>query len=418
MKRILIQLSLLLPCFAFAQSRLVLNNDGYIVISNSAYLVIDNGNANAITLTGTGGRIITEAENNRIRWNISNNTGSYVIPFFDDDNATKIPFTVTIGTAGSAGGRIDFSTYDNASWDNNVYRPSDVTNMNSLIGGTDDSPKVIDRFWITDASSYTTKPSATLSFTYIDAEWSAAGNTITEGNLGAQRFNTPAGNWDAYVPQGSISTAANTVTNVPATSANFFRSWTLTDNTSPLPIELISFTGVCANGNLGIKWSTATETNNNYFTIEKSIDGIEFEAAATINGAGNSSSVINYSYTDTNPFNGTYYRLAQTDFNGNSKKSGVIYVAACDDPNAGMNVFSQGANDFTIQIDAAVAENYTVTIYNMMGQVVASKSMYVDAGIFKTKMTLENMDDAMYFVNISNGTTKKLTKKIVISHSN
>ncbi len=418
MKKILTYLFLAAPIIGFAQSRIVMNNDGYIVITNSAFLVIDNGNANAITLAGSGGRIITEAENNRIRWNISNNTGAFVIPFFDDDNATKIPFTVNIGTAGSAGGRIDFSTYDNPSWNNATYEPSDVTNMNSLIGGANDSPKVIDRFWIADASSYGTKPSATLSFTYIDAEWSAAGNTITEGNLGAQRFNTPAGNWDAYVPQGSISTAANTVTNVPATPANFFRSWTLTDNTSPLPIELISFTGVCVNGNVGIKWATATETNNNYFTIEKSADGVEFEAAATINGAGNSSSVINYSYADTNPFNGTYYRLRQTDFNGNSKKSAVIYVAACDDPNSGMNVFNQGANDFTIQIDATAAENYTVTIYNTMGQIVASKNIYVEAGAFKTKMTLENIDDAMYFVNISNGTTKNLTKKIVIGHSN
>lgn len=416
MKRIYILLSLLVPCFASAQSRLVLNNDGYIVIRNGAYLVIDNGNANAVSTAGTGGRIITEAENNRIRWNISSNTGSYVIPFFDDDNATKIPFTVTIGTAGSAGGRIDFSTYDNASWDNSTYQPSDVTNMNSLTGGTNNSAKVVDRFWIADAGSYGTKPSATLTFTYIDAEWSAAGNTITEGNLGAQRFDAPNGDWDAYVPQGTTSTAANTVSNVPAAPADFFRSWTLTDNTSPLPIELLSFSGACVNGNVTLKWATASETNNDYFSIERSSDGITFKTIATIDGAGTSSSVLNYSYTDNAALaTGGYYRLHQTDFNGDRKGSSAVFIAACAASDATIDVYSAGANDFTIAVDATAAANYTVKISNALGQLVTSKTIYINEGFSKTNIRLENIDDAMYFVNVTNGTDQSVTKKIIIN---
>lgn len=414
MKRIYISLSLLMPCLAFSQARLVLNNDPYIVIKNSAYLVIDNGNANAITLAGTGGKIISEAETNRIRWNISNNTGTYVMPFFDDDDATKIPFTVAITSAGSSGGRIDFSTYDNPSWDNNTYRPSDVTNMNSLVGGSNDSPKVIDRFWITDASSYASKPDATLAFTYIDAEWSAAGNTITEANLGAQRFNTPAGNWDAYTPQGTISTSLNTVTGVPAAAADFFRSWTLTDNTSPLPIELISFTGACADGKVGIHWSTATETNNNYFTLERSADGTKFEAFAQVEGAGNSTSTLKYSYTDNHPYSGTYYRLRQTDYNGATKTSKMIYVEACEKEGGNVNVYNSGSKDYTIAINAVTAENYTVSVYNVLGKVIASKTMFVDAGDFKATMTLDDVDNGIYFVNVVNGNSKTI-KRIVVS---
>lgn len=403
-----------MPCIAFSQARLVLNNDPYIVIRNNAFLVLANSNANAITLTGTGGKIITEAENNRIRWDISNATGTYVVPFFDDDNATKIPFTVAIGTAGSAGGHIDFSTYDNPSWDNNTYRPSDVTNMNSLVGGSNDSPKVIDRFWIADAGSYGTKPGATLAFTYIDAEWSAAGNTITEANLGAQRFNSSAGNWDAYVPQGTISTAANTVTGVPATAANFFRSWTLTDNTSPLPIELLSFTGSCAEGRNMIGWSTATETNNNYFTLEKSDDGKKFESFATVNGAGNSTSVLDYSYPDNSPYSGTYYRLRQTDYNGSSKTSQVIFVASCSGTGSSIQVYNTGSSDITIAINSPVPSNYTVTVYSMLGNLITSKTFSAEAGDFRTTMQLETINDAMYFVNVTNGSTENITRKIAI----
>src|SRR3989344_9575857 len=101
---------------AFSQARLVMDNGGTLRISNGAFLVVDNSNANAITQLGTGGRIISEAETNYVRWNISNNTGTYIVPFFDDDNALSIPFSVAISVAGSAGGRIDFSTYDGGTW--------------------------------------------------------------------------------------------------------------------------------------------------------------------------------------------------------------------------------------------------------------------------------------------------------------
>lgn len=403
----------------FAQAQLVLNNDPYINIGTGTYLVLANGNANAITQVGTGGRIITEGETNRIRWNITSNTGSYVVPFFDNDHALEIPYTLTVGVAGAAGGYIDFSTYDNTGatpWNNAGYMPSDVTNMNSFVGGANNSAKVIDRFWIIDASSYTTKPTATMAFTYIDAEWMAAGNTITEGNLGAQRFETPSGDWDSYVPQGTASAAANTVTGVPVAPADFWRSWTLSDNTSPLPIELISFEGNCSNGSIILKWSTATETNNDYFTIERSDDGINFHSIGTLDGAGNSSSILNYSFSDAAPLsNGNYYRIRQTDYNGDSKTTTTIYVAPCADPGANMDIYNQGENQFTVVIDAEFAGNYTIRIFNALGQIVTSNTLYVAEGFNKTTIQLENIDDAMYFVNITNGSDRFLTKKIIIN---
>lgn len=403
----------------FSQARLVLNNDPYLVIANSAYLVIENPAANGITEIGSGGRIVTEAETNIVRWNITSTTGSYTLPYYDVDNASEIPFTVNITGAGSAGGSIDFSTYDNTGgtpWNNAGYMPSDVTNMNSFVGGANNSPKVIDRFWIADASSYGTKPTANLDFTYIDAEWSAAGNTITEANLGAQRFETPNGDWDTYTPQGTINTATNRVTAAPASAANFWRSWTLSDNTSPLPIELVSFNGECMNGDVILKWSTATETNNDFFTIERSEDGITFHALGSLDGAGNSSTVLNYTHTDHSPFSaGAYYRITQTDYNGSSKSSSVVFVSACADPNANIDVYNTGSDEFSIVIDASFASNYTVTIYNALGQIITSKTIYVSEGLTKTNIQLNNIDDAMYFVNITNGGSQNVTKKIVIN---
>ena len=97
--------------------------------------------------------------------------------------------------------------------------------------------------------------------------------------------------------------------------------------TAPLPIELVAFTAVLDKTEVVLKWTTATEENNDYFTIERSRNGISFETMTTIDGAGNSSSEKSYAAKDASPLEGTsYYRLKQTDFNGTYTYSQLIAV--------------------------------------------------------------------------------------------
>ena len=93
-----------------------------------------------------------------------------------------------------------------------------------------------------------------------------------------------------------------------------------------LPIELISFTGESYVDYNLIKWVTASEINNDYFTIERSLDGINFITLNNVDGAGTSTSIRNYSLSDYQPNDITYYRLRQTDFNGDNKTSEIIAV--------------------------------------------------------------------------------------------
>jgi hypothetical protein len=73
-------------------------------------------------------------------------------------------------------------------------------------------------------------------------------------------------------------------------------------NTTVLPIELIQWNAVCLENQSQLHWSTATEINNDYFTIERSLDGQNWVAIETISGAGNSNSILNYTYLDTQIF--------------------------------------------------------------------------------------------------------------------
>ncbi len=407
---------------SFSQGRLVMDNDPYIVIANSAFVVLDNSNTNALTQTGTGGRIISESETNRIRWNISNATGTYIIPFYDNDAVpvstptNEIPVTVVIGTGGTAGAtnHIDFSTYDGGS-DNNTFRPTGVTNMgNVTVPAANNSLQVTDRFWILDAN-HAVKPDVTLSFTYVDLE-NAAPNTLVEANLKAQRWNATTSDWDGilFLPVGSANTITNIVSAVTVPSADFYRSWTLVDFTTPLPIELLSNEVNCSENNVIVKWTTATETNNNFFTIEKSIDGTNFIAIGNVLGAGNSTSLLTYSFTDYNAYNGTsYYRLKQTDYNGNTKTFNIITSENCNTSAVNINAFNDQSGNIAIVIDSDINANYTATLFDAIGKKINSNTFDAVKGNNTFKLDASNLKSGIYFISIDNG-KEKLTKKIFI----
>lgn len=94
-----------------------------------------------------------------------------------------------------------------------------------------------------------------------------------------------------------------------------------------LPIELISFEAKLNNRQVDIHWATASEQNNDFFTIERSADGLNWEIVTTAAGAGNSIYRIDYAAYDSRPLSGiSYYRLKQTDFDGAFEYSNIVSV--------------------------------------------------------------------------------------------
>jgi hypothetical protein len=380
---------------AFSQARISFSSNPFIVISNGAWLVIDNPNANA--MPATGGKIITEAETNRVRWNIGTTTGTYTVPFADnDDGQAAIPLSITVGTAGVGAGRIDFSTYDAPSagiapanyWDNYLYKPSGVNHVSDYLTGASvnsGSRYAIDRFWIIDANGYTTRPALSqMVFTYIDAEHTAASNVITEANLGAQFYNGTSHSWDDMLPTGTVNTGANTVTVTTAISAaNFRRVWTLSDATNPLPVTLLNLSADCENGNVTVKWATASEINCDYYSIERSFDGINFQLTGQVVGAGNSNVINTYSYTD-NVKTGqvVYYRLKQTDYDGSFAYYGPVQTSCTGGSDKLDFVFMSPGHNGNIQgqVHAPANGNYNLSVYDNIGRLIVGEEIYLSKG--------------------------------------
>ncbi len=403
--RILFIILLLSPSIFFAQERLVINDNAFINIDNSAYLVIDNGNANAITTMGAGGNIISEDETDLIKWNISNTTGTYTIPW-TTNSGVKIPQSLDITTAGSSGGSILFSTYETAT-DMNAPYPSAVINMN--FNAIDKSLYVIDRFWHVDARSFGTWPSGDMELHYDPAvNEMGASNTINEANLQAQRFNTALGHWESYILLGGVDVANDKVSRIPFSAAEFFQDWILVDNTNPLPVTLTEFEVECNQNLIEISWTTTTEINNDYFVIEKSFDANTFFELATVQGAGNSNSTINYSITDDS-YNGTvYYRLKQVDFNGATT---YYHIKTVNCNNSSISIYPNPANE-KITINTKNFNNAYVEIYNSIGKLVFRKELKSEL----TELQTAELSQGMYMLSLIIQGKLVTHEKLIIRH--
>ncbi|MCB9033972.1 MAG: T9SS type A sorting domain-containing protein [Chitinophagales bacterium] len=382
----------------FTQARFILNG-AYININDSAFLVIDNPNSNAITRNS--GYIISEGEYNKVRWNIATTNGSYTIPF-GFSTTDYLPLQLSTSGASGTNGYFDFST-NSGNWQNSTYLPTQPTGINVNYNGIDNSENVIDRFWLIDAINYTTKPNlSNLTFSYRDVEHTQASNTITEANLGAQRWNDVTQDWYDFLPSGTVNTTTNQVTVASVSSSDFFSWWTLVEKESPLPVQLTAFNATCNENSVELTWQTASEINNSHFEIERSTNAQDFESIATIpTQNGNANNIQNYQTVDENPLSTiTYYRLKQVDNNGNYTYSSIVKTN-CSTSNQIpiVNIYPIPATNFiTVDIKHLVG-NKQLIIYNTEGKVMHQQSLNNDENVVQ-QIDISNYAKANYILRI------------------
>ncbi len=138
----------------------------------------------------------------------------------------------------------------------------------------------------------------------------------------------------------------------------------------PLPVSLVSFTSICNNKNVTFYWSTASETNNDYFLIQSTTDLVNWVTIQKINGAGNSTSLLNYSFSYSKETNAIYYyRLKQVDFNGDYKYSAIINDGNCKPIENEIVLFPNPSSGiFNLQINNTTGKVLSIDIYNVLGE--------------------------------------------------
>lgn len=224
---------------------------------------------------------------------------------------------------------------------------------------------------------------------------------VTEGALGdsfVNQINALAG--EKYIL---------VVDNFSESNQPFTLDWTLSSGATlgctPLPIELLSFTGKNDGKRNIIEWTTSTEINNDHFNLERSIDGKNFESFANINGAGNSTSTINYIMQDNHPYNGlTYYRLKQTDFNGNYSYSKVISIESKVSNVELSNVRpNPTTNDIMFDFYSSTSGKLNIQVIDFTGRIVINEDVYVTDGKTTLNGKMNDLAKGIYSLKVTFG---------------
>ncbi len=273
-------------------------------------------------------------------------------------------------------------------------------------------PNVIDRWWVI----YAPGMYGSLTLTYAGDE-----NT-TDPSLRTGLFSIQAWNGTQWLPpQGSGTGVTSGTGTVTASSFSDFLPIVLVSTPSPLPVQLISFKAKRLNFVVETEWITASEKNNSHFLIERSIDGKKFESIGRVKGAGNSTVMNQYRFTDDKPLNGTsYYRLKQFDFDGKFTYSKIEKVDF--EGNSGMNeieVLSLEPNPFTETLNAVYnlpADGETlIRIMDAKGKTVYSENEFRNSGANQFSFNEGyKLKSGIYFLLINQGnyrTSKRIVKQ-------
>lgn len=188
---------------------------------------------------------------------------------------------------------------------------------------------------------------------------------------------------------------------------------------SILPIELLSFEGKIVENEVLLSWTTQTELNNDYFTIERSIDAMTFEPVNTITGNGTSSIKHDYKLFDPNPYDGVnYYRLKQTDYNGAFSYSTLIAVTFDEVTDRVTSVYPNPSKmNRSVSITGLIEkQDYIVHFINTKGEI--TKQLSINSSDFgETTIDLRAMEEGLYIIKLyqeDNG--KTVTQKLLVNN--
>jgi hypothetical protein len=175
-----------------------------------------------------------------------------------------------------------------------------------------------------------------------------------------------------------------------------------------LPVQLVYFQGSNKGDYNLLEWTTATEKNNDYFSIERSTDGINFLVTSIVGGAGNSNSILHYSYSD--PQEGEeiiYYRLKQTDTDGQIYYSKIVAVNAADNSKAlELIIFSPVTDQLNYKVCCLHKGNASVEVIDLSGRVVIKSKVLINEMYNKLSLDVNMLSEGLYILKFvsDNGT--------------
>ncbi len=358
-------------------------NSGKISIGNynftmNSVAVLSGGSSTSFVFTGGTGQF---------KWASCAATNTKVFPVgHTNSSAGYTPLTITFNT-GHTTDAFGVAAYNS------------VRSNGASTGGTEYTNSVVKTTW-NISETVAGGANATLTF-----QW----NGTDEGSA-FSRSSCRMAHHDGTVWQNVGSLASATGSNpYTLTYSNYtgsFSPFGINGSGGPLPVEWLYF-NVAKEGSYGqLTWATATEVNNDYFNIEKSVDGKIFKTIGTIYGAGNSQQILRYAFIDSNLVTGAnYYRLKQVDYNGAFEYS-TIQVINNSIAHVSINPFKlwpvPAHNKLNLEFSTPTDGYNTVSVLNQMGHPVKSFDTEVVRGLNTITLELDDIPTGIYFLKLEN----------------
>lgn len=275
---------------------------------------------------------------------------------------------------------------------------------------------------VIQASTFSASASCPLTISGNGGNGGSVGNSASHGGgagggQGAVIYSSaqPTVNVTTQTNNGSPGSDNSGGTTNATSGGSVSGSGIITGVTGPLPIELINFSAQPQNTRVLLSWSTASERNNAYFSIEKSSDGINYTVISTIKGAGNSTSLKSYqTYDNQAPEGIIYYRLKQTDFDGTYKYSATVSLDAevTLDFSFFPNPVKSGDSFFFTLKKGLELTQAEVTITDLNGKTLLHETL---VGDHKNEFSWKNLPlkEGVYLLKVESAGSKKVQKLLV-----
>lgn len=302
-----------------------------------------------------------------------------------------LPATVTISsisrgsgvTCASAANGINGSGFNtasaNAGFSANKYYTFTITN--DISGSNFDLSRIV---WLTAVSG-----GGSCNFTI---KYSNNGGPITDFGTPAQT-NTSSNTFNGLVTiSPGTSAAIYAIPHETALGTTTVRF--INNSTTTLPVELSYFDGKLSKNVVNLSFSTATETNNSHFAIERSADARAFSEIGQVRGAGTTQEPQSYTYTDERPLAGiNYYRLRQVDYDGTESFSPVVSVVFGKQDRITLAP-SPATDRVRIQLDEALRNDGLWQVYDNTGRQVLSGAWEAETADYE--LDVNTLPEGMY----------------------
>ena len=235
------------------------------------------------------------------------------------------------------------------------------------------------------------------------------------GTFSSYKLNHHSSTW-AFAAGTSQTPSGTTIKGMSHTGySGTFSPFAISEGAYALPVELISFNANCISNETKIEWQTASEHNTSHFVVERSFEGTIWEKLGEVTAAGNSTSILNYSFIDTDLVARalTYYRLKQLDIDGKSETFGPVSSdCAIEYTSIGLHP-NPCATEVTLSIASQIPTEVNYTLISPEGKVLENKQMAVQSGITLFTLDVSNYPSGMYMMRFDVN-DKRFIKKLTV----